>query len=211
MTPPTLSQTAYRDIKADILAGRIAQDTILSERDLAERLGISRTPLRSALSRLERENVIGRLANGALLVRSVNVEQLLEIVQLRQILERSAAGRAARFGVTPELLASREAMLRYLGDSKATFEEFWRDDERFHRAVAVAARLELLSGLLAEQRAIVQRSTIIRTHDNFAEQAKEHIAVIDAIAEGDVEAARAAMSLHFENMRARTLGSLSNR
>jgi DNA-binding GntR family transcriptional regulator len=102
-------------------------------------------------------------------------------------------------------------MMRYLGDGKATFEVFWRDDDRFHRAVAVAARLELLSDLLVEQRAIVQRSTIIRNNDNFAEQAKEHIAVIDAIAEGDVEGARAAMSLHFENMRARTLGSLSNR
>jgi DNA-binding GntR family transcriptional regulator len=66
-----------------------------------------------------------------------------------------------------------------------------------------------LSGLLAEQRAIVRRSTIIRTDDNFARQAREHIAVIDAIALGDVEAARAAMSLHFENMRARTLGSLT--
>lgn len=211
MTSETLSQSAYRDIKADILAGRIAQDTILSERDLAERLGISRTPLRSALSRLERENIIGRLANGALLVRAVNVEQLLEIVQLRQILERAAAARAARFGITQELLASREAMMRYLGDSKATFEGFWRDDEQFHRAVAVAARLELLPDLLVEQRAIVQRSTIIRMDDNFADQAKEHIAVIDAIAQGDIEQARAAMSLHFENMRARTLGSLSNR
>jgi DNA-binding GntR family transcriptional regulator len=206
---PTLSESAYRNIKADILAGRIAQDTILSERDLAERLGISRTPLRSALSRLERENIIGRLTNGTLLVRSVNVELLLEIVQLRHILERAAAGRAAGFGITQELLASREAMTRYLGGGKTTFEEFWRDDGRFHHAVAVAARLELLSGLLAEQRAIVRRSTIIRTDDNFARQAREHIAVIDAIALGDVEAARAAMSLHFENMRARTLGSLT--
>lgn len=211
MTPPTLSQGAYRDIKADILAGRIAQDTILSERDLAEKLGISRTPLRSALSRLERENIINRLANGALLVRSVNVEQLLEIVQLRQILERSAAARAARFGITPDLVAAHRAMTRYLGKEKATFEDFWRDDEEFHRAVAEAARLKLLPDLLAEQRAVVQRSTIIRTNDNFAAQATEHIAVIDAIAEGDAEGARAAMSLHFENMRARTLGSLSNR
>ncbi len=80
MTAETLSQTAYRRIKQDILEGRIAPDSMLSERELALRLGISRTPLRSALSRLENENVIGRLANGALIVRSVTVEQLLEIV-----------------------------------------------------------------------------------------------------------------------------------
>jgi DNA-binding GntR family transcriptional regulator len=211
MTSETLSQSAYRRIKSDILAGHIAPNTVLSERDLAEKLGISRTPLRSALSRLERENVIDRLANGALLVRSVTAEQLLEIVQLRQILERSAAARAARFGMTPELGESREAMMRYLGDSKATFEDFWRDDEHFHRAVAMAARLTLLPELLAEQRAIVRRSTIIQTHDNFAEQAGEHLTVIDAIERGDVERARAAMGLHFDNMRMRTIGSLSRR
>lgn len=100
--------------------------------------------------------------------------------------------------------------MRYLGNAKVTFEEFWRDDEQFHRAVSLAARLELLPDLLAEQRAIVRRSTIIRTHDNFADQAREHIAVIDAIAEGDAEKARASMSLHFQNMRTRTLGSLVN-
>ncbi|MEO3997952.1 GntR family transcriptional regulator [Mesorhizobium sp. CAU 1732] len=208
MTSETLSQSAYRKIKNDILAGHIAPNTVLSERDLAENLGISRTPLRSALSRLQRETVIDRLANGALLVRSVTAEQLLEIVQLRQLLERSAAARAARFGMTPELADSREAMMRYLGDSKATFEDFWRDDEYFHRAVAMAARLTLLPELLAEQRAIVRRSTIIQTHDNFAEQAGEHLTVIDAIERGDVERARAAMALHFDNMRTRTIGSL---
>jgi DNA-binding GntR family transcriptional regulator len=211
MSSQTLSQSAYQRIKDDILVGRIAPDTILSERDLAERLGISRTPLRSALSRLEQEHVIDRLANGALLVRSVTAEKLLEIIQLRLILERAAAARAAEFGVTLGLLNSREAMMFHLGGGKTTFEEFWRDDEEFHRAVALAARLELLPELLAEQRAIVRRSTIIRTHSNFAEQANEHIAVIDAIAAGDAEAARAAMSLHFANMQERTLGSLSNR
>lgn len=210
MSTGTLAQGAYERIKADVLAGRFAPNTILSERDLAESLGISRTPLRSALSRLEREGVIDRMANGALLVRPVTVELLLEILQLRQILEPSAAARSAQFGITEELLASREDMLRYLGDAKATFQDFWRDDEKFHRAVSVAARLELLPELLAEQRAIVQRSTIIRTHDNFADQAREHLAVIDAIGEGDPVRARAAMSLHFDNMRARTLGSLAN-
>ena len=210
MSSGTLAQSAYERIKADVLAGRFAPNTILSERDLAEQLGISRTPLRSALSRLEREGVIDRMANGAVLVRPVTVELLLEILQLRQILERSAAARSAEFGITDELLACREAMLRYLGGAKATFEDFWCDDEQFHRAVSLAARLELLPELLAEQRAIVRRSTIIRTHDNFADQAKEHLAVIDAIEAGDPEQARTAMSRHFENMRARTLGSLAN-
>ncbi len=209
MTSETLAQAAYRRIKQDILQGEIKPDTVLSERELAERLGISRTPLRSALSRLERERVIARLENGVLLVRSVSVEQLLEIVQLRQVLEGAAAARAAGFGLTPELAAVREVMASYANGRNVAFDDFWAEDDRFHLAVARAARLELLPDILAEQRAIARRCTITRTHDRFADQAREHIAVIDAVAAGDAAAARAAMGLHFEHVRTRFLGWLS--
>lgn len=209
MSSETLSQSAYRRIRDEILNGQIAPNTILTERELAKRLGISRTPLRSALSGLGREQVIERMANGALLVRRVSVEQLLDIIQLRLILEPAAARRAAGSGLTPELKTAREAQRRYFGDQAMDFESFWQDDSTFHRAVVVAAGFTLLPDLLAEQRAIVRRSTIIRTHTNFADQAREHIAVIDAIAGHDAEAASAAMALHFHRMRARTLGWLS--
>ncbi|RRH76197.1 GntR family transcriptional regulator [Falsigemmobacter faecalis] len=208
MSRETLSQQACRLIRDEINAGLIAPNSILTERDLAERLGISRTPLRSALSVLEREQVIERMANGALLVRRIAIEQLLDIIQLRLILERAAAVRAAEFGLTPELEAARARQLRYLKADPANFESFWIDDSEFHRAVALAARLKLLPELLDEQRAIVRRSTIIRSHDNFADQAREHIAVIDAIAARDPEAAGAEMAQHFKHMRARTLGWL---
>lgn len=208
MSAETLSQGAYRRIRDDIVEGRIAPNTILTERDLAERLGISRTPLRSALSMLEREQVIERMANGALLVRRVSIEQLLDIIQLRLIVERAAAIRAAEFGMTPELEAARARQTLYLDPDPRHFDGFWEDDGAFHRAVAMAARLRLLPGLLAEQRAIVRRSTIIRNHANFADQAREHIAVIDAIAARDAQAAGRAMARHFDHMRARTLGWL---
>ena len=65
----------------------ISSGDMLTERSLALDSGISRTPLRAAISRLEKEDVIWRLPNGALMVRQVTVEQLLEIVQLRRLLE----------------------------------------------------------------------------------------------------------------------------
>ena len=209
MMAETLSQTAYRRIKQDILEGRIAPDSMLSERELALRLGISRTPLRSALSRLENENVIGRFANGALIVRSVTVEQLLEIVQLRQVLERAAAARAAERGMTDDLRRVWDEMLPYAAGRSVGFDEFWQVDEEFHAGVARAAGLELLPAILAEQRAVARRCTITRVHDRFDEQAREHIAVLEAIARGDAPAARDAMSLHFENVRNRFLGWFS--
>lgn len=199
----TLAQSAYSRIKQDILEGRIAPDSLLSERDLAERLGISRTPLRSAMSRLVNEQVVARLANGALIVRTVTAEQLLDIVQLRRILESEAAARAAGFGLTDELAALRAPMAALA--EGADFEAFWQLDEQFHLAVARAARLQLLPAILTEQRAIARRCTISRSDDRFADQAAEHLAVIDAIAAGDADAARRAMALHFDHVRTRFL------
>lgn len=209
MSTVSLSQSAYIQIRADILKGKIAPNTILIERDLAASLGISRTPLRSALSALEREQVIERMVNGTILVRKISVEHLLDIIQLRRTLEKAAAGRAAGFGMIPELSTARARQLRYLEDNAASFEDFWADDGDFHLAVAMAARLTLLPDLLTEQRAIVRRSTIIQTDSTFADQAREHISVIDAIATGDPAAASAAMARHFEHMRARTMGWLN--
>lgn len=209
MTGSSLTQRAYARLREDILSGAIGAITVLSERDLAETFGISRTPLRSALSRLESEGLIERLANGALLVRSVTVEKLLEILRLRQLLEAAAAARAARYGLTPALSAARDAAMKFI-NTPSDFESFWAEDEAFHMAVADAAKLVVLPKILAEQRAIVRRSTIIRTHARFDQQSREHIAVIDAIAAKDPNAAHAAMARHFEAMQARSLGMLSD-
>lgn len=206
----TLAQQFYRDLKQRILEGRFSSDEMLTERTLAVEFGISRTPLRAAISRLEKENVISRLPNGALMVRPVTVEQLLEIVQIRRLLEGAAAAQAAETSaLTEDLVESRRRMRAYVEGGDIAFDNFWMDDDTFHLAVARAADLPLLATMLTEMRSIARRCTITRTHDRFDQQAREHIAVIDAIEAGDAEAARSAMELHFDSVRTRFLGWLA--
>lgn len=209
MTGETLALQAYRLIKRDILEGRIPPDTVLSERELSARFGLSRTPLRTAFLGLQREGIVSRLDGGMLLVRSVSVEQFLEIVETRRLLESGAAARAAESGLTAELDQIRNAMRAYAAGRRTTFDEFWEQDGAFHLAVARAARLRLLPGIIDEQRATARRCTIARSRDGFPEQAREHLDVIEAIDRRDVAAARAAMSRHFDNVRLRFLDSLS--
>ena len=205
----TLTQQVYRDLKQRILEGAFTSGDVLTERTLAAESGISRTPLRAAISRLEKEDVISRLPNGVLIVRPVTVEQLLEIVQIRRLLEGAAAARAATLPITPALLDSRDRMRAYAEGSDVAFDRFWLDDDEFHLGVAHAAGLPLLASMLTEMRGIARRCTITRTHDRFDQQAREHIAVIDAIDAGDEAAARAAMEAHFDSVRARFLGLLA--
>ncbi|HBF32512.1 GntR family transcriptional regulator [Rhizobium sp.] len=205
----TLTQQAYRDVKQRILEGVFKTGDLLTERSLAAESGISRTPLRAAVSRLEKEGVLSRLSNGALMVRTVTLEQLLEIVQIRRLLESAAAARAAERPLTDNLQNSRRVMQAYAAGQEAAFDHFWIDDDHFHDAVAEAAGLRLFPDMLRELRDIARRCTITRTHDRFAEQAREHVAVIDAIEAGDADRARAAMEAHFDSVKSRFLGWLS--
>ncbi|MFC3060767.1 GntR family transcriptional regulator [Paenirhodobacter populi] len=214
MTEDTLADQAYRAIKRRILTGELSARIVLTERILAEQSDISRTPLRAAIQRLEKEGVIARLSNGTLTVREVTLEQLMEISEVRRILEGAAAAEAARRadgGLHPALAAARQAMRGYAGAQDAAFDAFWEEDEAFHRAVAVAAGFALLPELLRELRETARRCTISRTQDLFAEQAAEHLAVIDAIEAGDPARARTAMEAHFDNVRQRFLARLMRR
>lgn len=215
MSDESLTDQAYRTLKQRILKGELGALDTLTERSLADQSGISRTPLRGALSRLEKEGVIARLPNGALLIREVTLEQLLEIAQVRRILEGAAAARAAELaregGLTPELVAARAVMRAYAEGLDTAFDTFWIEDDAFHCAVAQAAGFALLPGMLTELRETARRCTISRTHDRFAEQAAEHVAVIDAIEAGDAPTARAAMEAHFDSVRQRFLEWLMRR
>ncbi|KAA5607571.1 GntR family transcriptional regulator [Roseospira marina] len=205
-SPDSQSQRAYQILKRKILDGGYGADDVLSERSLAEECGVSRSPLRSAIARLEQEDVLCRLANGALVARPVTVIQLLEIVQTRRILEGAAAERAAAlYGLTPELKVEREHMSAYLDKDDWPFDTFWDSDNRFHAGIALAARLTLLPGILDELRAVARRCSITRTHDRFTQQAREHLAVIDHIERRDPAGARRAMEEHFDSARARFL------
>ncbi|TQX85848.1 MULTISPECIES: GntR family transcriptional regulator [unclassified Rhizobium] len=201
----TLAQQAYRDIKQRILEGAIKAGDLLTERTLAVESGISRTPLRAAISRLQKEGVVSRLINGTLMILPVTVEQLLEIIQIRRLLEGAAAARAAGRPMTAALVEARRVMRAYVEAEDVAFDRFWMDDDAFHEAVAEAAGLRLLPGMLQEMRSIARRCTITRTHDRFSEQAAEHIAVIDAIEAQDADAAAAAMEAHFDSVRSRFL------
>lgn len=206
----TLAQQAYNAIKQKILSQQYQPEEVLTERGLAEELGISRTPLRSAISRIEKEGVVYRLDNGALLVRRVSVEQLLEIVQVRRILEGAAAARAAENGMTGALTASRDVMKHCLDpETNMAFDDFWELDDDFHNAVIDAADLPMLGGMIQKLRVTARRCTITRVHDQFAAQAQDHLAVIAGIEAGAADEARLAMEHHFDNVRIRFLDWLA--
>jgi DNA-binding GntR family transcriptional regulator len=200
---PSLSERTYQELRAWIVEGRLAQGATLSERRFASLAGVSRTPLRAALSRLEGEGLVERLDNGAVVIRRFSMDDLLQILTVRRALEAEAAALASarvERGVLAGLRREAEPFAR--GDS-ADFERFWAHDDAFHDGLAAAAGEPLLGVMIRDLRRKARMCHVPRMPPSFTDQGQEHLALLDALDRHDAEAARRAMQAHLDAVRGR--------
>lgn len=138
------SQTlrALLGVRQAILDGELLAGQRVSEEALALRLGVSRTPVRSALSRLADEGLLETLPGSGYAVRSFSEADIADAIEIRGTLEGLAARLAAERGVAPDLLAAFEACLLAID----VLLETPIDDAQFARYVALNARFHELLG-----------------------------------------------------------------
>jgi DNA-binding GntR family transcriptional regulator len=192
---------AYAEIRGLILSGEAPSGAPLREEALAAMIGVSRTPVREALRRLESEYYVARTHAGRLVVAEWDVDDVAELFAIRAMLEGHAAARAAR-RMTPAMLdelrrcnAIIESAVTAPEPDTATFLDANR---RFHDVVLGAAASMRLATMLAGlvEQPIVRR-TASRYHPaDLARSAHEHGELIDAIARRDEDWARAVMIAH---------------
>src|SRR5882724_9477169 len=145
-----LSVVAYGALLDMILRGTIAAGEPVTERLIAVRLGMSRTPVREAIRRLEGEGTLERQRNGALVVRPFSMEEFLHVLAVRRLLEGEAA-RLAAGRVSPDLLAAaRERIAQLRRDGLA--DSARRDDRDFHAAIAGASGNPVLATAIGDLR-----------------------------------------------------------
>ena len=153
-TNSTQTIRAQLDLREKIVAGELPPGSRLLDDTLADEIGISRTPIRDALSRLAEEGLLERGARGGFVVRSFSVAEALDAIELRGVLEGTAARLAAERGVPLDVMAQFENIVDRMdeacGDDRmiANLESYSRLNERFH------ARLRALSGSTIIEREI---------------------------------------------------------
>jgi GntR family transcriptional regulator, vanillate catabolism transcriptional regulator len=137
-------------LREKILAGELAPGSRLLEVYLAEDLGISRTPVRDALSRLSEEGLLERGTRGGFIVRSFSLADALDAIELRGVLEGTAARLAAERGVQIETMSRMEYVvyrMDELFDSEGEIDDFEGYGElnaRFHSILATLAGSEIV-------------------------------------------------------------------
>ena len=202
-----LSAVAYGALLDMILRGAIAAGEPVTERLIAARLGMSRTPVREAVRRLEGEGTLQRQRNGALVVQPYSMETFLQALAVRRLLEGEAA-RLAAGRIDPAVLAElreRVARLRREG-LEATARQGDRD---FHAAIVQASGNPVLASTIGDLRKRTAMFRLGRLPERLDQVCDEHLAIVDALQSGDGEAARTAMQRHIDNVRAHLLQRLT--
>jgi DNA-binding GntR family transcriptional regulator len=150
----SLAATAYEEIKRRIIEGIIPQGYPILESELAESLGISRTPLREALARLKQDDLLVAIRRKGLFVSSLSVDDMQEIGDMLEALEGMAAKLAAERATAEELQILEDAV-RAMEQAleRADIQGWSAADEAFHSAVLVAAHNRRIQEAVARVRA----------------------------------------------------------
>ncbi|WP_245243330.1 GntR family transcriptional regulator [Pararhodobacter sp. SW119] len=207
----TLGQSAYARLRQMILAGALPAGTRLQEQALAERLGVSRTPVREAIGRLHAEGLVARPSGGAPVVHRITVSEVMEILHVRRLLECDAARQAALAPHLPVegLLELRSVFRGFCEGERPTPEEHIAFDDRLHRLIAQTCGSNLLSELIETLKLKTRMFDKGSIPERFEPGCREHIEIIDAVLARDGDRAAAAMHVHLEGARAGIIAHLS--
>ena len=194
------SQTdAYTLILEAIDMGDYKPGDRLVESDLAERFGVSRTPIREALQRLETQSLLARDGR-SLIVASLDHNQMAELYVVRRELEGLAARLAARHANAEEISVLQEMVTAddaLLGDPPALA----RANRRFHKQVHLASH----NRYLVQQLDLVHRTMALMATTSLAARGRgevaqaEHKTIVAAIAARDEDGAAQALEDHISN------------
>lgn len=195
------SENAYRFIRGEILSGSLEPGAPLREEALAAASGVSRTPVREALRKLEAERFVKRSGTQRSFVATLSADDIAEGFALRTMLESHAAARAAE-RVTPEQIDAMTTHNRAIGDAftgpVVDIAAFVEHNRAFHAVVIAAAGSDRLAAMLAT---VVEQPIVLRTARQYDREAvershAEHDELVVAFRRGDSEWAKAVMTAH---------------
>lgn len=201
-TRRTLKEHAYNLLKERILTGKLNAGQSLIEMELARELGISRTPIREAILRLEKDALVEVLPNRGAYVSFISLKDLKDSIQLLQILEGAAAKMAADRIDAAKLEMLERAFLALKNKRNASYAEEQKIGIELHELIlqeAGNAKLIAVSNSVREQiRALSNAS--IKAPGRVVEAILEHLAIIEALKNRDGKSAEKAMIEHLEKV-----------
>ena len=204
----SLADQVYDVLETDILSGKYTRGDILTESKLCEKLGVSRTPIREALRRLEQENLIKETAKGSLVV-GITERDLDDIFIVREQLEGLAASLAASNFNDEEIEKLKSVLeLQEFYLQKHDAEQIKIMDNRFHQTLYSLSGSVVFYNILVSLHKKVQkyRKASIQSKSRANESVAEHRKIFDAIVSRDSKLAEKYASEHVKNAYKHIIG-----
>lgn len=206
----SLADQVFERLENDIIQGIYPRGEILTELKLVEQLGVSRTPIREALRRLEQERLIEESGKGSV-VLGITSDDLVDIMNIRQHIEGLCAYYAC-VNMTEEGLKE----LQHIIDLQDFYYAKWdtdhlqKADDMFHDAICELSRRNVIRDTLVplHRKTRRYRRNALLDKDRATQSLKEHHAILDAMLTRDPEKVKAAMDFHMGKVKAQLLKGL---
>ena len=200
------AESVYARLLQDINTGQLRAGERVRELEIAELLGVSRTPVREALHRLESEGIIAKSDHG-LIVPLMDDSQIEALYFVREILEGAAAGLASRHASDAQIQVLEQLLADAAAVPDEDFEQHAELNKHFHAAIYRAANNRyMLKSLQSTQDAIQRLGTTFAWPGRPPKALREHRAIVRAIARRDPAAAEESARVHMrEALRCRML------
>lgn len=195
-----LTMLTYKAISEMIRDRRLQGGHVIVEARLAETLGISRTPLREALQRLEGEGLVLKGEGRNYIVRKVDIGEYLQSLRLRLLIEPEAAALAIPLIPRRLLISVREEIDALMGATAYHTDSHWFSDDRLHNMIIDYCGNAVMGKVLRELRVATRLFEIDRLKDRLQPDSTEHLEIVAAIEAGDEDATRKATTAHIESL-----------
>lgn len=207
----SLAEQAYRQLLQEILTCALLPGQVISEREIARKYEMSKTPIREAFTQACHNGLLQRLPGRGYMIAPITIRDIQDLFDLRLILEVTAAERAARNPLPVHITLLKElATVSYNLDDPESHALFLKTNRNFHLALAKAAGNRRLEGMLDELLNEMERLFYLglRLRDSSEEMRREHQEVVAALESGDIERVRAAITGQILTSRDRILEAI---
>ena len=210
----SIKDRVYASLKQDLISGVFSPGEILQEKELARSFGVSKTPVREALSELVKDRFVKLLPRKGYLVAPVDPQEVVENLELRVILECAAVELAAR-RISAEDLNELESLILPqppAGDRLKDNDQlgaYPRTNIQFHRRLAAASGNRSLARAITKVLEDLLRVIFISySLPDLEETGSDHVELVDALRDRDGDRGKKIMERHLQVTRQRLLGAL---
>ncbi|MCX8995954.1 GntR family transcriptional regulator [Rhizobiaceae bacterium BDR2-2] len=195
-----LAALAYTAVSDMIRHRRLRGGHVIVEARLAETLGVSRTPLREALQRLEGEGLVHKGDGRNYVVRQVDIGEYIQSLKLRALIEPEAAVQAMDSIPGRKLVEVRREIDDLMGATAYHTDAHWFSDDHLHNLIIDYCGNDVMAEVLRGLRSTTRLFEIGNLKDRLTPDSTEHLVIVDSLQRKDADAVRRSVASHIESL-----------